>query len=99
MEKINKIIDEIPEEYNGIKVMSSLMKNFYKMFLHERYEQILLPALEKVKKIESEKSKLENSVKKEMIKEEINPWEQDNDIENDNPWEDKLNNSSSDLER
>lgn len=53
MEKINKIIDEIPEEYNGIKVMSSIMKNFYKTFLNERYEQILLPALEKVKKIET----------------------------------------------
>ena len=35
MEKINKIIDEIPEEYNGIKIMSSLMKNFYKTFLNE----------------------------------------------------------------
>ena len=32
-------------------------------------------------------------------KEEKNPWENDNDIENDNPWEDKLNNNSSDLER
>ena len=36
---------------------------------------------------EIEKSKLENS------------WENDNDIENNNPWEDKLNNNSSDLER
>ena len=60
MEKINKIIDEIPEEYNGIKIMSSLMKNFYKTFLNERYEQVLLPALEKVKRIELEKNKLEN---------------------------------------
>ena len=99
MEKINKIIDEIPEEYNDIKVMSSLMKNFYKTFLNERYEQILLPALEKVKKIELEKSNFENFLEKEPVKIETNPWENDNDIENDNPWEDKLNDSSSDLER
>ena len=32
-------------------------------------------------------------------KEEKNPWKNDNDIENDNPWKDKLNNNSSDLER
>lgn len=32
-------------------------------------------------------------------KEEKNPWENDNGIKNDNPWEDKLNNNSSDLER
>lgn len=56
MEKINKIIDEIPEEYNGIKIMSSLMKNFYKTFLNERYKQVLLPALEKVVKIEKNKN-------------------------------------------
>ncbi len=84
MEKINKIIDEIPEEYNGIKVMSSLMKNFYKTFLNERYEQILLPALEKVKKIELEKNKLENPLEKEKP---ANPWaeklkkDKDNEIE------------------
>ena len=55
MEKINKIIDEIPEEYNQI-IMSSLMKNFYKTFLNERYKQVLLPALEKVIKIEKNKN-------------------------------------------
>ncbi len=61
MEKINKIIDEIPEEYNGIKIMSSLMKNFYKTFLNERYKQVLLPALEKVVKIEKNKNLKRNN--------------------------------------
>lgn len=98
MKKINKIIDEIPEEYNGIKVMSPIMKNFYKTFLNERYEQILLPALEKVKKIELEKN--ENI----PVKEEANPWDKsdnmDNSIDENDPWAEKFqNDKSSDLER
>lgn len=56
IERIKKIIDEIPESYNGIKVMSPIMKDFYKTFLSERYEQIFLPALEKVREIKSDKN-------------------------------------------
>lgn len=56
LEKINKIIDEIPEEHNGIKVMSKPMRNFYKIFLKNRYEIVLLPALEKCKEIEKTKN-------------------------------------------
>ena len=60
MEKINKIIDEIPEEYNGIKIMSSLMKNFYKTFLNERYKQVFCH-IEKVVKIEKNKNLKRNN--------------------------------------
>lgn len=60
LEKINKIIDDIPEEYQGIKVISPTMKNYYKVFLKERCEKILIPALEKSKEIsKGKKTKLE----------------------------------------
>ena len=48
--KFNDIIDKIPEEYKGIKIMSNTMKNFYKTIIKEKYEKILLVSLEKVKK-------------------------------------------------
>lgn len=66
LEKINKIIDEIPEEYNGIKIMSKPMRNFYKTFLKDRYEMILLPALEKCKEIG--KTKNVEEIKKSRIR-------------------------------
>ena len=48
LNKIFKLIDEIPEKEKGIKVMSDLEKNFYKKFLKERYEKILLPSYERI---------------------------------------------------
>ena len=42
------MIDEIPEKEKGIKVMSDLEKVFYKKFLKERYEKILLPSYERI---------------------------------------------------
>lgn len=56
MEKINKIIDDIPEEQNGVKIISQTMKTFYKDFLKSKYEKILIPALEKIKEIENKKT-------------------------------------------
>lgn len=52
MVKIEKIIDDIPEEQYGIKIISPTMKSFYKDFLKKRYEKIMLPALKKVKELE-----------------------------------------------
>lgn len=55
LEKINKIINDIPEEHQGIKIMSPTMKNYYKVFLKERCEKVLIPALEKTKEIQKNK--------------------------------------------
>ena len=48
LNRIFKLIDEIPEKEKGIKVMSDLEKVFYKKFLKERYEKILLPSYERI---------------------------------------------------
>lgn len=55
MKKINEIIDSIPEEFKGIKVITPTMKKFYKEFLNKKYENILLPAFRKVVEILNEK--------------------------------------------
>lgn len=43
MDKIRDIINEIPEEFNGIRVMSNVQKEFYFKSLEYRYENILEP--------------------------------------------------------
>lgn len=53
LEKIIKIIDEIPLQYEKLQIMSITMKEYYKTFLKERYYKILLPAFEKAKKIKN----------------------------------------------
>ena len=58
-------------------------------YLNSFFSKLLINHKETLLNLESFKEKII----------EKNPWENDNDIENDNPWEDKLNNSSSDLER
>ena len=42
------MINEIPEKYNGLEIMSKEMKEFYIRLLEQRYEKILLPSYEKV---------------------------------------------------
>ena len=50
IENIFKIIDEIPNEYNCIKVISDIQKEYYKKCILYRYEQVLLPTYEKLEK-------------------------------------------------
>lgn len=49
IKKINEIIDSIPEEFKGVKIITPVTKSFYKEFLNKKYENILLPALKKIK--------------------------------------------------
>lgn len=58
MDLIFSFIDGIPEQYQGIVVMSDMRKEFYKTLLKERYEKILLPAL-----IKSRETNLQQSSK------------------------------------
>ncbi|MGL6064614.1 MAG: HipA domain-containing protein [Fusobacteriaceae bacterium] len=58
IEKINKLIDEIPEEKEGIKIISQTMKEFYKNFINKKYEIFLLPALNKIIEHEQNDRKL-----------------------------------------
>lgn len=46
MEKINKIIDDIPSKANGLEIISDNRKEMYKKVLNDRYEKILLPSIE-----------------------------------------------------
>lgn len=48
LEAIKEVINEIPEKYNGLEIMSKEMKEFYIRLLEQRYEKILLPSYEKV---------------------------------------------------
>lgn len=48
LESCCKIIDDIPEKFEELDVISSLQKEFYKKFLIERYKKILSPVYEKV---------------------------------------------------
>lgn len=48
MEEMLGLIDEIPEDYNGLIVCTKARKEFYKAGLKIRYEKILLPAYQKL---------------------------------------------------
>ncbi len=50
IENIFKIIDEIPNEYNCIKVIRDIQKEYYKKCILYRYEQVLLKTYEKLEK-------------------------------------------------
>ncbi|WP_067141070.1 HipA domain-containing protein [Oceanivirga salmonicida] len=44
IDKILKMIDEIPEQYNGIDIIYKQQKDFYKKLLKDRLEKIITPA-------------------------------------------------------
>ena len=54
LKKIERIIDEIPNEYNNIKVISNLQKEYYKKTLNFRYEKVLEPTFKKILEIEKD---------------------------------------------
>ena len=45
---INKIFNEVPEEYDGITILSEIQKNFYLKVLKYRYEKVFLPIYNKL---------------------------------------------------
>lgn len=53
LDRINALIDEIPETALGYTIMPASVKQFHKTVLRMRYEQALLPALENVKAMEA----------------------------------------------
>lgn len=50
IEKIKKIINEIPNEFNGIKIISDIRKEFYCKYIEYAYEKSLYPSYLKAKK-------------------------------------------------
>ena len=50
LEKINQIIDSIPAVFDGVTIISENQKVFMKASIQARYENLLLPALENIKK-------------------------------------------------
>ena len=50
MKKIENIFMEIPNSYNGIEIISDIQKKFYLKVLNYRFENILLPVYNKLKK-------------------------------------------------
>lgn len=49
LEKISKIFNEIPKQYNGLPVLSEWQKEFYLKSLYYKYENVLLPIYNKLK--------------------------------------------------
>lgn len=56
MYNIKRIFDEIPEEYNGLMVLSEIQKKYYLESLEYRYENVLLPVYNKLLGIVSTKN-------------------------------------------
>ena len=48
------MIQEIPEKYNNIDIMSPVKKEYYSLMLRRRYEDKLLPPLEKIREKDKE---------------------------------------------
>jgi len=48
LEKIKNIFEEVPNEYNGITIMSDLQKEVYLKSLIYKYEKVLFPTYEKL---------------------------------------------------
>lgn len=46
--RIKEMIQEIPETYHGVEIISSVKKEYYGLMLQKRYEDKLLPALERI---------------------------------------------------
>lgn len=57
MDKILNIFDEIPEEYNGLPVLSNIQKLFYLKTLEYKYENVLLPVYNKLISLENSTDK------------------------------------------
>lgn len=57
MDKISNIFDEIPEQYNGLPILSNIQKSFYLKALQYRYENVLLPVYNKLISLESSANK------------------------------------------
>lgn len=55
MDNIKKLIDDIPESYKGVEILSPVTKVFYWALLEARYREALLPSLENVKMAKQEK--------------------------------------------
>lgn len=53
LDRINALIDEIPESALGYSIMPAGIKQFHKTVLRMRYERALLPALESVQAMEA----------------------------------------------
>lgn len=51
IEKIKKIINEIPNEFNEIKIISDIRKEFYCKYIEYAYEKSLYPSYLKAKKL------------------------------------------------
>lgn len=49
LDKILTFISEIPNDFNGLRVMSSVQKDFYSASLKYRYENILVSSFERLK--------------------------------------------------
>lgn len=48
MERIKNIFDEIPEEYNGLPVLSKMQKKYYLKSLEYKYNNVLIPIYNKL---------------------------------------------------
>ncbi len=56
MNKIINIFDELPEEYNGLPVLSKIQKKYYLKSLEYRYDNVLLPTYNKLLELDSNSS-------------------------------------------
>lgn len=48
-DKIEELLNEIPEKYNDLEVMSNTRKEFYLMSLHYIFDNVLKPTYNKLK--------------------------------------------------
>ena len=53
MDKIKNIFDEIPEEYNGLPVLSKIQKIYYLKSLEYRYNNVLIPVYNKLLELDN----------------------------------------------
>lgn len=53
LEKVQEIINEIPETYAGVEIITDNTKKLYSKLFQDRYEKVLVPVLEKI--IENDK--------------------------------------------
>lgn len=53
MDKITEIFNEIPEEYNGLPVLSKIQKAYYLKSLEYRYNNVLIPVYNKLLELDN----------------------------------------------
>ena len=53
MDKITSIFEEIPEEYNGLAVLSGTQKTYYLKSLEYKYDTILIPVYNKLLELDN----------------------------------------------